>query len=125
MANNLPDLCLQNIFNHLNYDLKSSYSCILVNKQWSYSSIPVLWSNPFIYVFEERKSLNSLKPLIDTYLSFLSQNQQQELEIKPKFNQNSIMFNYPVYIRHIYLYLIYEGVKYWCNVSNIIIKNEK
>lgn len=124
MANNLPDLCLQNIFNHLNYD-KFLYPCTLVNKQWSYSSIPVLWSNPFIYVFEGRKPLNSLKPLIDTYLSFLPQNQQEELEIKPKFNQNSIMFNYPVYIRHIFFYFIYEGVKYWCNVSNIIIKERE
>ncbi|CAB4468756.1 hypothetical protein RhiirA5_496202 [Rhizophagus irregularis] len=127
MANNLPDLCLQNIFKHLNYD-KALYPCTLVNKQWSYSSIPVLWSNPFIYVFEGRKPLNSLKPLIDTYLSFLPQNQQEELEIKPKFNQNSIMFNYPVYIRHIFFYFIYEGVKYWCNhcnVSNIIIKERK
>jgi hypothetical protein len=124
MANNLPDLCLQNIFNHLNDDLKSLYSCTLVNKQWSYSSIPVLWSNPFIYVFEEQKPLKSLIPLLDTYLSFLSKNQQEEFEIKSKFNQNSIMFNYPVYIRHIYLYFIYEGIKYWCNLLNIINERE-
>ncbi|GBB92403.1 hypothetical protein RclHR1_00200036 [Rhizophagus clarus] len=125
MANNLPDLCLQNIFNHLSPDLKSLYSCTLVNKQWNYSSIPVLWSNPFIYVFEEQQPLESIKSLIDTYLSFLPQNQQQELEIDPKFNQNSMMFNYSVYIRHIHLYLIYEGVKYWCDLTNNIIKERE
>jgi hypothetical protein len=122
MANNLPDLCLQNIFNNLNYDYETLYSCIFINKQWSYSSIPVLWSNPFHHTLQrrQRQESSNLKPLLDlldTYLSFLPQNQQKELEIKPKFN--STMFNYPYYFRHMNLFLIHDGVKCWCKKSNV------
>ncbi|RIA93469.1 hypothetical protein C1645_735497 [Glomus cerebriforme] len=112
MANNLPDLCLQNIFTHLNY--RTLYSCTLVNKQWSYSSIPVLWSNPFDHA---PGKLSYLKPLLDISVSFLPQNQQQELGIRPKFRPNSMMFNYPVYIRHFNLHAIYKSVNYWCSRS--------
>jgi hypothetical protein len=116
MANNLPDLCLQNIFNHLEYDSKTLYSCIFVNKQWSYSTIPVLWSKPFHCITNREKR----KPLLDIYFSFLPQNQQEEFKIKPKFN--STMFNYPVYFRHMNLSLIYDSVRCWCINSKLIEK---
>ncbi|CAI2189574.1 3557_t:CDS:1 [Funneliformis geosporum] len=110
MAGNLPDLCLHGIFNHLNDDDKTLYSCTFVNKRWSYSSIPVLWANPFELI----KNLELFKPLLDTYFSFLPQNHLQKLEIKPRFNRNTMSFNYPVFFRHMNLLSIFRGIEYWC-----------
>lgn len=42
----LSDL-LAEIFEYLEDDYKSLYSCILINKQWNVISIPKLWRNPF------------------------------------------------------------------------------
>ncbi|CAG8674116.1 9995_t:CDS:1 [Funneliformis caledonium] len=112
MAGNLPDLCLLGIFKHLNDDYKTLYSCTFVNKRWSYSSIPILWTNPFELISSFKKP-KLLKPLLDTYLSFLPQSQSQELEIKPRFNRNTMTFNYPVYFRHMNLLLIFGGIEHW------------
>ena len=43
----LPLELLTEIFKYNDYDYKTLYSCILVNKQWHYINIPILWENPF------------------------------------------------------------------------------
>jgi hypothetical protein len=38
--------CLRMIFNELQYDSSSLYSCILVNRFWCRVALPILWKNP-------------------------------------------------------------------------------
>src|ERR1044071_5995429 len=113
VVGNLPELCLQNVFKHLKHDCITLYSCIRINKRWCYSSIPVLWANPFGLICFSK----SIKHLLDTYLSFLSQNQLQALEIKPKLDRNSLTFYYPIYFRHMDLLWIYNVIKDWCKME--------
>jgi hypothetical protein len=42
----LNEDCLKTIFNELQDDPYSLYSCILVNKFWCHIVMPILWRNP-------------------------------------------------------------------------------
>ncbi|CAG8745777.1 27174_t:CDS:1 [Dentiscutata erythropus] len=107
----LPHLCLENIFLSLAQDSKTLHSCILVNKQWSVSSVPILWRDPFRLCKDLRKP-NKLVPLLNTYLSFLPSTTQKLLDIKSIIGRPAT-FNYPVYLRSINVVLIHGSVEYW------------
>ncbi|CAG8480010.1 4167_t:CDS:1 [Dentiscutata heterogama] len=107
----LPHLCLENIFLNLAQDSKTLHSCILVNKQWSVSSAPILWRDPFRLCKDLRKP-NKLVPLLNTYLSFLPSTTQKLLDIKSIIGR-PMTFNYPVYLRSINVVLIHGSVEYW------------
>ncbi|CAG8499138.1 3658_t:CDS:1 [Scutellospora calospora] len=107
----LPHLCLENIFLNLSQDSKTLHSCILVNKQWCISSIPILWRDPFKLCQCLRKP-NKLVPLLNTYLSFLPSTTRKLLEITSIIGRPTL-FNYPVYLRSINVVLIHGSVEYW------------
>ncbi|CAG8541361.1 4112_t:CDS:1, partial [Dentiscutata heterogama] len=48
----LPADCLSIIFSHFYNDLTTLYSCLLVNTLWCATIIPILWSNPWKYLYE-------------------------------------------------------------------------
>ncbi|CAG8758032.1 2280_t:CDS:1, partial [Gigaspora rosea] len=107
----LPHLCLENIFLNLAQDSKTLHSCVLVNKQWSISTVPILWRDPFRHCKILRKP-NKLVPLLNTYLSFLPSTTQKLLDITSIIGRPTI-FNYPVYLRSISVVLIHGSVEYW------------
>ncbi|CAB4398637.1 unnamed protein product [Rhizophagus irregularis] len=47
MASKLNDDCLSYIFKYLEEDSFSLFACILVDKQWCRTAVPILWSNPW------------------------------------------------------------------------------
>ncbi|CAG8497722.1 18970_t:CDS:1 [Racocetra persica] len=113
MKNSLPHLCLENIFLNLEQDSKTLHSCVLVNKQWSISSVPILWRDPFRLCQNLRKP-EKLVPLLNTYLSFIPSYTQERLEItSKKIIGRPTIFNYPVYLRSISVVLIHGSVEYW------------
>jgi hypothetical protein len=66
--------CLILIFNELQADSKSLYSCLLVNKEWYHLVIPILWGN-FLY-FNNKKSIEKFS---NTILSCLTTSSKQLL----------------------------------------------
>ncbi|CAG8437802.1 7774_t:CDS:1 [Diversispora eburnea] len=111
MAAFLPHLCLQNIFQHFSQDLKTLYSCALVNTHWCIATIPELWQDPFKSCHKLREPIR-LAPLVNTYISFLSPATIKSLGITPKIQQPTF-FNYPVYLHNINLNLIHGSIEYW------------
>ncbi|CAG8500765.1 6046_t:CDS:1 [Cetraspora pellucida] len=111
--NFLPHLCLEKIFLNLEQDSKTLHSCILVNKQWSVSSVPILWKDPFRLCKYLRKP-KKLVPLLNTYLSFLPSSTQKRLGITSIIGRPTF-FNYPVYLRRISVVLIHGSVEYWAD----------
>src|SRR5436305_4048075 len=53
----LPFDCIRQIFESLEYNYETLYSCILVNRSWFHSTAPILWKDPF-------HSINSVKTII-------------------------------------------------------------
>src|SRR5438874_10619987 len=61
-----PPDCISDILKFLDDDLDTLYSCLFVNRLWCRMTVPVLWSNPFRFNFNE-KSVH----LIHIYVSCL------------------------------------------------------
>ena len=84
MAPFLPTDCLFQIFQNLEKDRKSLYSCILVNRLWCATSIEFLWSRPFHFLFTCQSScqcgefmrIERSSKLIQVYLSCLSEKEK-------------------------------------------------
>src|SRR5205814_8120500 len=45
------------LFEELQDDSKSLFSCLLVNKLWCETVVPILWRNPWCYYYNTRSSL--------------------------------------------------------------------
>ncbi|CAG8445987.1 5395_t:CDS:1 [Diversispora eburnea] len=86
MAPPLPADCLDGILQHLHDDAGSLFSCMLVNRLWCKSVVPILWSNPW----QSRQLLIDSTPrpfIVRTLLSCLSE------ESKQIFKKNGIVFS--------------------------------
>src|SRR5206468_3587022 len=66
-------LCL--IFEELQDDNKALYSCLLVNKTWCITAVPILWKNPWKNLDEKKEELMS-----DVIISHLSDETKNNLE---------------------------------------------
>src|SRR6266496_5067511 len=82
----LPDDCLNKIFEHLEYDKITLYSCLLVNRLWCKISVRILWrdirnyntliaclpdeSKEILYKNKIIFSTSNSKPPIFNYASF-------------------------------------------------------
>ncbi|CAG8582068.1 3877_t:CDS:2, partial [Racocetra persica] len=67
--------CFEEILSHLIDSPKTLYSCILVNRLWCRTAIPLLWSHPFeVHGFGERSS-----DIIQMYISCLPEDERQLL----------------------------------------------
>jgi hypothetical protein len=87
------------IIEELNDDIKSLYSCLLVNKTWCEITVPILWKNPMKY-FNKRESL-------DLIISHLSTETKEYLESQGILSsvvlQKKPSFNYVGFIRYLAL----------------------
>ncbi|GBC11706.2 hypothetical protein GLOIN_2v1800990 [Rhizophagus irregularis DAOM 181602=DAOM 197198] len=98
--------CLIIIFEELEYDVKSLYSCLLINKLWCETVVPVLWKNPWNY----------LKTLKNTSIVAIAQNTHD----KNKFIRElfKMIFNYSPNIKKLIIFSDYVDQEL-CNIPEL------
>ncbi|CAG8495338.1 8356_t:CDS:2 [Dentiscutata erythropus] len=104
----LPADCLIEIFSHLEDNPKSLQSCVLVNRLWSRSSVPILWAHPF------RDSTPS--SIIDVYMSYLTDLERIHLVdngISVSNRRRNQLFDYVSFLRHVSMGSLYTIVLKW------------
>ncbi|KAF0536463.1 f-box domain-containing protein [Gigaspora margarita] len=104
--NTLPNECYYAIFNKLERNYRSLFSCALVNRQWCKIIIPILWREPTIHLKDAR--------LIRIFLLTLN-TEEQALLIPFKISLPSHpkpLFEYTSYITSVSNDL-YDGIKKW------------
>ncbi|KAF0541891.1 f-box domain-containing protein [Gigaspora margarita] len=104
----LPNECFVEIFNNFQnmHDYKNLYSCLLVNRQWCRTIIPILWKRPLDYSRDTR--------LIRIYLLELNA-KEQSLLIPYKIilpNCPKPLFEYSSYTTYVGEYFP-DGVENW------------
>src|ERR1043166_1909377 len=98
LCGDLPEITSY-ILQHLRKDLKSLYSCILVNRFLCRITIPILWEDPFSVACHEGRSYNFL----DTYLLFINEDDKIKLKehgitissTSSSSFEKKLLFNYP------------------------------
>src|SRR6266498_3815297 len=97
-SGDLPEIT-NDIIQYLRNDLKSLYSCILVNRLLCQIATPILWKDPFSVICQDGYPYNFL----DTYFSFFNENDKTKLkEFGITINSPSLkkpLFNYPSFIK--------------------------
>ena len=63
------------ILEELQNDRKALYSCLMVNRTWCETTVPILWKNPLILCPAENKSI-----LFDVILLHLSEESRDTLK---------------------------------------------
>src|SRR5436190_1751422 len=86
------------ILKELQNDRKSLYSCLMVNRIWCETTVPILWENPYS---TNDKSIIKLARVIFSYLSEESKEilKKQEINLFTK----APLFNYISFWRHLNL----------------------
>jgi hypothetical protein len=118
MANLLHSDCLLRIFEYLEEDYDTLYSCSLVDRYWCQTVIPILWSNTLrMKDMKEKSETIQGYLIINTYLSTLP-TETKQLFINKGINLSSIMnyhptFNYSTYLRVIDMRCLFLFVKSW------------
>ncbi|CAG8605009.1 12608_t:CDS:2, partial [Funneliformis caledonium] len=101
-------------------DLKSLYHCVLVNRNWCQNAIPVLWSNPFRFLTENRETITEV---ILMYMACFDENKKKELFSDAKIPKEVVKtptFNYPSYLKHLnYWELVNSMNETARNLSNV------
>jgi hypothetical protein len=98
------------ILKELNNDKNTLHSCLLVNKTWCETIIPILWRNPWKYLnFQKEKFLLDI---IILHLSEESRNKLKNQSIDFSLNSyNKPLFNYINFCKHLNLNAIEKLVK--------------
>src|ERR1700742_4297988 len=78
----LTDDCIFYILQHLKNNRSILFNCLLVNRFWCKSTIPLLYANPFINITEENYSI--IKTLIFCF------NKEEILQLKNQLELNQI-----------------------------------
>jgi hypothetical protein len=104
----IPTDCLLEVFKYFKNDLKTLYSCLLVNKHWCISTVRLIWKNPF---------LNKSSPnVIDVYLSCLTTHEKNNLIINGvdlSNNKKTATFYYANFLRRLNMMKLYTAVEAW------------
>ncbi|RIA82210.1 hypothetical protein C1645_835711 [Glomus cerebriforme] len=91
------------IFQEINEDKNSLFSCLLVNKFWCKLIVPILWRDPLKYINSKRKDkLNIIYNIITLHLSEESRNflKSKNINIIP-MEQQKLSFNYVSFCKYI------------------------
>jgi hypothetical protein len=88
------------IFEQLHDDKKTLFSCLLVNKTWCETTIPILWRNPWKSLKNENETL--LLNVIISHLSNVSRNKIGKHKLLTNSYQKPL-FDYISYCRHLNL----------------------
>ncbi|GBC05417.1 hypothetical protein RclHR1_06210002 [Rhizophagus clarus] len=68
------------IFEELNYDKNSLYSCLLVNRTWCETMVPILWRNPSQHLTTIDSANNLKDKILNVILSHLSKESRENLK---------------------------------------------
>jgi hypothetical protein len=95
------------IFEELKDDSKSLFSCLMANRLWCETVVPILWRNPWSYSGIDYRNKSYLFFIISCYLfdyikEFIT-NQAVEL---PSSSNQSLLFDYLSFCRNIDVYTI-------------------
>jgi hypothetical protein len=101
------------------YDYNSLFSCLLVNKYWCETVIPILWKNPWRNQMKEYQK-KSLFNIIITFLTDESREilKEQKIEIPLEKTKKWIYFDYLTYCRTIINFNLYDIIKYNIDYNN-------
>ncbi|RIB23695.1 hypothetical protein C2G38_2072077 [Gigaspora rosea] len=118
----IPADCIEEIVEFLENNIRTLHSCLLVNRLWCQTVVPVLWRQPFRY-----KRFNPSANLLQTYWSCMTVDCipiedrliLQEFNIKlPDSNQSSAIFNYPSFIKRLNYRDLYDFAVIWYGDPN-------
>src|ERR1043166_120452 len=111
-----PVECINEIFKYFENDKTSLHSCLLVNRFWCRTIVPILWSRSFSLT---RNSTNSSLCLMEVYLSFLNEEERQLRNYHPELypTPKQTLFNYPSFLKEFYYETIFFLVKFWVKTS--------
>ncbi|CAG8560309.1 23076_t:CDS:2 [Rhizophagus irregularis] len=90
------------IFEEFQDDLKSLFSCLMVNKSWCKTAVPVLWRNPWSYKGNNYRIKSSLFTIIVYYLfDSIKEFITSKVIQLPSISNKSLSFDYLSYCRSI------------------------
>ncbi|CAG8441181.1 6626_t:CDS:1 [Funneliformis mosseae] len=132
-SSNLPIECWQEILKHVPVeDVKTLWSCLMVNRSMCKIVTPILWSNPFHHLQkgsrrkqpsrrkkdEEIKLKVDQKNLINVYISCMEKTSikilhDHEIRIKRKSHLALTTFDYPSFLRELRYDIICESSSSW------------
>jgi hypothetical protein len=122
-SGDLPEL-LNDVLQNLYDDYKTLHSCILVNRLWCRSAIPLLWEDPFSIKFLKNYHF------IEIYLHSLSEDDKIELNEYVIYNDlfpSNTLFNYSNFIQRLDTHKVYNSIRKWVAAeeqhSNYFIRN--
>ncbi|RIA93858.1 hypothetical protein C1645_803827 [Glomus cerebriforme] len=109
----VPLDCLQEIFQYLENDMKTLYSCMLVNRTWCRINIALLWRRPFEH--SGPKSTRRYSELIRTYITCLPKSSKMEIyETGYKIPSHPRpLFPYHKYLKELDCEKLDEAVEEW------------
>ncbi|CAG8679918.1 1967_t:CDS:1, partial [Cetraspora pellucida] len=121
----MPEL-MEKIFNNLNNEFYSLYSCALVSRHWCEMSIPILWRDPF----------SSYKSLMFITRYFASLNEMEKLGLKRYgiiIDFANTLFDYASFLKVLNLHRLCSNVYHWIpnqsrntmlvvNIVNLLLK---
>ncbi|CAG8663198.1 13134_t:CDS:1, partial [Funneliformis mosseae] len=109
----LPLESMMQILKHLENDIPSLHSCVLVNRHWCITSVPRLWFEPFTSKLSE----NSILSLLQTYFRCLKYDQDKISlsNILPQrlVTTNRPLFNYASFLKSLNTRLLGIYVSLW------------
>src|ERR1044072_3625396 len=121
LSGNLPEIT-NDIIQYLRNDLRSLYSCVLVNRFLCRIAIPTLWEDPFSIIRREGHPYNFL----DTYFLFFSENDRMKLKEfgiiihSPSPSFKKPLFNYPSFIKTLDTFRMELHMVNWMNNLDIL-----
>src|ERR1044071_1681054 len=118
-SGDLPEITCY-IIQHLRNDLRSLYSCILVNRFLCRISVPILWEDPFSARRQEGRG-----SLLDTYLLFFNGDDKAKLKefgirISSPLLLKKPLFNYPSFIKTFNTFRVGLHIVNWINGLDIL-----
>ncbi|GBB85596.1 hypothetical protein RclHR1_01210004 [Rhizophagus clarus] len=120
-SGDLPEIT-EYILQYLRNDLRSLYSCILINRLFCRISIPLLWEDPFSIPLSDKTFLHFL----DIYFSYLN-------DVTKNFGFNMIetvsletcLFNYPSFLKSVNSSLMDAHLKVWRKTTRNLMNTNK
>ncbi|RHZ84442.1 hypothetical protein Glove_81g42 [Diversispora epigaea] len=94
----LPDDCIVNILEQLEYDKSTLYRCLFVNRFWCIYAVRLLWHRPFSSSHRDKHYM-----IIKTYLLFFNESEQKSLipfniTVDYQIQQSPPLFPYAKYL---------------------------
>ncbi|GBC10130.1 hypothetical protein RclHR1_09360008 [Rhizophagus clarus] len=110
MSSLLPLEIFEEIFENLHDDKITLHSCILVNRSWCITAIPILWRRPFVLLNKP-----SVK-LIHTYIANVFDQLESEVRLTKYIKILSRpFFKYSMYLKDLRTKILTQSIKDWVN----------